>query len=264
MGQRRTPFRFRHRFVRSFAGVAALACAAACAQQPAESPASSSAPAATEPAADPAASGVVDRRGKGGASVFVAHQVSDFDAFKKFFEDGAPEREKAGVAGHLLTRLDDGKIVIHFFAHDLDALKLTLDSPAFKEYLNRSGAPDASLIWLSYDELVKMYPKPPAVQTFSLYVKLRVVDLPAARNGFVKLQAVFDEQSAIASGLHRSVDQADLVFLHVVGTNREQLGALVQRPEFLEWLKSSGSTEAPKTFLGEDMARSRAYYTNFQ
>jgi len=264
MGQRRTPFRFRDSFLRSFTGLAALACATACGQPPAESPASSSAPPAAEPSADPAAAGVIDRRGKGGASVFVAHQVSDFEAFKKFLEDGAPEREKAGVVGHLLTRLDDGKVVIHFFASDLDALKMTLESPALKEYLNRSGAPDASLVWLSHDLLVKMYPKPPAMQTFSLYLRMRVVDLAAVRNGFVKLQPVFDEQSAVASSLHRSVDQADLVFLHVVGTNKDQLAKLAARPEFQEWIKSGGSPEAPQTFLGEDLSRSRSYYSNFQ
>ena len=238
--------------------MAALACATACSQQPAESPASA------EPAADPAASGVIDRRGKGGASVFVAHQVSDWEAFKKFFEEGAPEREKAGVVGHLLTRLDDGKVVIHFFANDLEVVKNTLASPALQEYLGRTGAPDASLVWVAYDEMVKMFPKSPAVTTFSLFVRMRVTDLPAMRNGFVKLQSVFAEQSVIASGLHQSVDQADLVIVHFVGTNHDQLGALAARPEFQEWIKSGGSTEAPKTFLGEDVSRSRSYYSNFQ
>jgi hypothetical protein len=240
----------------------ALACLVACAQQPAESPASGATPAASAPASS-GANGVIDRRGKGGVSVFVAHDVADFDAFKKFFEEGAAEREKAGVKGHLLTRLDDGRVVIHLFAQDLDALKMTLASPALKEYLDRKGAPDASLVWLASDELVKIWPKAPAVPTFSMYVRLRAADLPALRNGFVELQPMFAEQSVIAGGLHHSVEQADLVFLHFVGTNHDQLGALASRPEFVEWLKKGGSTEAPKTFLGSDVSRSRTYYDDF-
>jgi hypothetical protein len=262
----RARLRFAHQIRRSLSSLVALACALACASQPAEPPASGATPAATAagPSTDPAANGIIDRRGKGGASVFVAHQVSDFDAFKKFFDDGGPEREKAGVKGHLLTRLDDGRVVVHLFANDLDAVKMTLESPTLKEYLNRSGAPDKSLVWLAYDELIKIWPKPPAVPTFSLYLKLSVADLPALRDGFVRLQSMFAEQSVIASGLHHSVDQADLVFLHFVGTNHDQLGALAQRPEFSDWLQKCGSTGTPKSFLGTDVSRSRTYYDDFQ
>jgi hypothetical protein len=214
--------------------------------------------------ADPAAAGIIDRRGKGGASVFVAHQIGDFEAFKKFFEEGAPEREKAGVKGHLLTRLDDGRVVIHLFAGDMDVVKLTLDSPALKEYLNRAGAPDASVIWLAYDELIKVWPKPPAVPTFSLYVRLSAADLSALRDGFVRLQSMFAEQSVIAAGLHHSSTQADLFFLHFVGTDHDQLGALAKRAEFQEWLTKSGSVGTPQSFLGADLSRSRTYYDDFQ
>jgi hypothetical protein len=262
----RSDSRFRHRLLQSIPSFLAVACLLACANEavgPASSPNGAS-PNAAEAPADPAKAGIIDRRGKGGASVFVAHQVSDFDGFRKFFEEGAGEREKAGVKGHLLTRLDDGQAVAHLFADDLEVVKMTFDSPKLKEYFDRSGHPDATFYWLAYDELVKVWEKPPAVPTFSLYVKLSAADLPALRDGFVKLQPVFAEQSVIASGLHHSIAQADLFFLHFVGTDHEQLGALTKRAEFEEWLKKSGTAGAPQSFLGADLSRSRTYYDDFK
>jgi len=246
--------------------VAALACLTACAEQPAQPPASGASPQATAAgdATDPAVYGIVDRRGKEGASVFAAHMVTDFDAFKKFFDEGTAEREKAGIKGHVLTKLDDGRVVIHLFAESLDAIKMTLDSPKLQEYLDRKGSPDATLVWLAYDELVKLPAKPPTGQTFSLFVKMRMVDLPSLRKGFVERQPLFNQKDVIASGLHHSVDVADLAFLHFVGTDRAKLEALAKSPEFQDWLRAAGTAEAPTVLMGEDVSRSRSYYADFK
>jgi hypothetical protein len=265
MQQDRTERRIRNRPQGWLPSLLFLACATACAQQSTEPPASSATPATTaEPSLDPAASGVIDRRGKAGASVFVGHQVTDFDAFKKFFDEGFEDRAKTGVKGHLLTRLDDNRAIVHLFAADLDALKMTLASPELEQYLGRPGGPEGSLLWLAHDDLVKLPAKPPTEPTFSLYLKLRAADLPALRRGFVQHQALFAEHGVIASGIHQSVDQSDLVFLHFVGTARDKLEALAKRAEFLDWLGTRGAAEAPQSFVGTDLSRSRAYYDDFK
>jgi hypothetical protein len=261
MGVSRGQGRFGHSNLRLLPSLLVLAGAVACAEQPGTPPVAGNQPpaaAAAEP--DPASQGVLDRRGKAGASVFVAHIVSDFAAFQKFFDEGAPDREKVGVKGHVLTKLDDGRVVVHLFANDLDALKLTLASPRMQEYLGRSGSPDASLVWLAYDELLKLPAQAPSGQTFSLFYKLRMTDLPALRRGFINLQPLFTQQGVIASGLHHSVEQSDLVFLHFVGTARDKLEALTKDPNFLEWLASRGTTDPPQSLIGEDVSRSRTYY----
>lgn len=241
-----------------------LACALGCAEQASPPPAAPNQPQAATAEPDPASQGVLDRRGKAGASVFVAHMVSDFGAFQKFFDEGAADREKVGVKGHVLTKLDDGRVVVHLFANDLEALKLTLASPRMQEYLSRGGSPDASLVWLAYDELLKLPAQPPSGQTFSLFYKLRMTDLPALRRGFVNLQPLFTQQGVIASGLHHSVEQSDLVFLHFVGTARDKLEALAKNPDFLAWLATRGSAEPPQSLIGEDVSRSRTYYSDLK
>lgn len=196
--------------------------------------------------------------------MFAAHMVTDFEAFKKFFDEGTAEREKAGIKGHVLTKLDDGRVVIHLFAENLDAIKMTLAAPKLEEYLDRKGSPDASLVWLAYDELVKLPAKPPTEQTFSLFVKMRMIDLPALRKGFIERQPFFNQQGVIACGLHHSVDAADLAFLHFVGTDRKKLEALAKSPELLDWLRAAGTAEAPTVLMGEDVSRSRSYYADFK
>ena len=121
--------------------------------------------------------------------------------------------------------------------------------------MGRGGAPDASLVWLAHDELVRIPAKAPT-ETFSLYVRLRAADIAAWR-GFVALQPLFAEHGVLASGLHHSVNQADLMFVHFVGSAREKLDALPKRPEFQDWLRGSGMSGGPESFLAADVSRSR-------
>jgi hypothetical protein len=122
--------------------LAVLSGAAACSHENAGPPASSPSTAATPPAgtASPPST-AAEPQTHGGASVFVVHLMSDFDAFKKYFEEGAAEREKMGVKGYLLSRLDDGKVVIHFLADDLETAQKALNSPDLERYLDRKGSP---------------------------------------------------------------------------------------------------------------------------
>lgn len=193
----------------------------------------------------------------GGASLFVVHLMSDFDAFKKYFEEGAPARARAGVKGHLLTRLDDGRVVVHLFADDADKVQAALKSTEMDRYVDRKGGPESSLMWLTENELVKLPAVPPTGQTFSLYLKLRVTDFAALAQGFKQDLPLFAEYQVIGEGLHRSLSKEDIAILHFVGASREKLDALVKRPEFAELVARGGSQEELKPLVGADVSRSR-------
>lgn len=193
----------------------------------------------------------------GGASLFVVHLMSDFDAFKKYFEEGAPARARAGVKGHLLTRLDDGRVVVHLFADDADKVQAALKSTEMDRYVDRKGGPESSLMWLTENELVKLPEVPPTGQTFSLYLKLRVTDFAALAQGFKQDLPLFAEYQVIGEGLHRSISKEDIAILHFVGASREKLEALVKRPEFAELVARGGSQEELKPLVGADVSRSR-------
>jgi hypothetical protein len=229
--------------------------AGACANEgpPARSP--DSAPAAEAESSAPETTR--DVRLPGGASVFVVHDIKDFEVFRKYFEGGEAERQAAGVLGYLLSRLDDGRIVVHFFAKDVKEVEAALNSPKMQEYLSRDGAPDASLVWVTVDERVKIPKLPPQGKTYSLFFRLKTPDVAAFEKAFDARSAVFAEQGVIGAGLHESTSQAGMIVLHFMGTDREKLAALPARPEFVELLSLAGGAAAAKPLLGEDLARSR-------
>jgi hypothetical protein len=247
--------------IHSLRSVAAIAlfgiCAGACASStPTPSSAASAAAGAPSSGLSAIPESVGESQTQGGASVFVVHLVSDFDAFKKYFDDGEAARAKAGVKGHLLTRLDDGRVIVHLFADDIAIVQNALKAPEMQRYLERQGAPESSLLWLTENTFVKIPVTAPAVPTFSLYLKLRITDFAALEQGFRKDLPLFAEQGVIGEGLHRSFDR-DIAILHFMGTSREKLEALVKRPELTELFAQAGNQGDLKPLIGPDISRSR-------
>jgi hypothetical protein len=227
---------------------------------PAESPppaTSVAAPAA--PASEPGApeAPAEPPQDAGGASLFVVHQVSDFDAFQKYFESGNVERDQAGVKGYLLSRLDDGRVILHFFADDADKVQAALNSQRMQEYLSKKGAPDASLVWLTKNVVVSLPATLPSGATFSLYYKLHVADFAAFQRAFEERRAFFTGQGVIAYGLHQSVSKDAIAVLHFVANSREKLESVRARPEFAELLALATRESAEKPLIARDVARSR-------
>jgi hypothetical protein len=191
------------------------------------------------------------------ASIFVVHLVNDFDGFEKYLEAGATERAKAGVKGYLLTKLGDGRAVIHFFADEIAVVEDALRSPDMEKYLDREGAPDASLLWLTRDVFVKAPAEPPAGETYSLYLKLETGDLPALERELLDQGTQLAKRGVIGYGLHRSTARETIAIVHFVGTVKEELEALPERPEFRELLVRAKSRIDSKALVGVDVARQR-------
>jgi hypothetical protein len=236
--------------------VASLAVACGGPHSTSASPEAPASPGAGEaPLAAPA--GATDAPRAGRASIFVVHMMSDFDAFKKYFEDGAADRARAGVKGYLLSKLDDGRVVIHFFADDVDTIDAAMKAPEMQKFLDREGAPETSLVWLTRDVLVKVPPAPPAGETYSLYLKLKVGDFGALESGFRERSATFAEHGVIAEGLHQSTANDSIAILHFVGTAKDELEALPKRKEFTELMALAKNAEDLKPLVGKDVARDR-------
>ena len=235
----------------------AFGASVACGGQQAapESPESGTAASASaSPSSAPAASSDAARAG---GSVFAVHQFANYEEFIKFFDSGAAERANVGVKGHLLTHLEDGRVVIHMFADSIEAVDAALKSPQMMDYIGRKGAPDTSLVWLTRDVVVKMPKTPPTGQTHSLYLKLKVGNFAELENGFRALETFFGEQGVIAEGLHRATAGDDIAILHLVGTDKYKLEDLVKKKEFVELLKVAQNEGEVKPLVGVDVSRER-------
>ncbi len=220
-------------------------------------PASSTPEASPSAPADDASAARADTKSVGGASIFVVHLIGDFDAFKKYFDEGAETRMKLGVKGHLLTRLDGDRVVIHFVADNADDVQKALTEPRLQAFFERAGAPDSSLVWVTKNIVLDVPAAPPTGQTFSLFLKIKVTDFAALKGEFEQRRPVFAEQGVIAAGLHQSTVHDDIAVLHFVGTAKDKLEALPKRPEFVELLKHAGVKDEVKPLVGVDVERSR-------
>jgi len=252
------------RFCMRLSCVALLGGAASCSKKEppsAAAPPSVSAepPSAATPAAPAAATATAasDAKHAETASFFAVHSLTDFESFKKYFEAGTADRAKFGVNGYLFTRMDDGRVVIHFFADNVETVQTALKSAEMVKYLDRKGAPEASLSSVTRDVIVNLPVTPPTDVTYSLYVKEKFGDFAALERGFRERHALFAAQGVIAEGLHRSATTEDVAVLHFVGTSREKLEALPKLPEFVELMKLAKSKDPVESFIGIDVARDR-------
>ena len=237
-------------------GNALVLCGMVCSTACAPSAPASSAAAAPSPPPSAVPASVGESQTSQGVSVFVVHSIGDVDDFKQHFEEGAAARARAGIKGHLLTRLDDGRVVVHLFADDIVKVQEVLRSPEMTRYLGREGAPESSLLWLTENQFVKVPSTAPNGTTFSLFLKLRVSDFAALKKAFQEDLPLFAEHAVIGEGLHQTFSR-DTAILHFTGTSREKLDALVKRPEFGQLLAQAGSQDEVRLF-GVDVSRSRS------
>ena len=236
------------RFATSVVPLASGVASGACSHQ-------ATAPGAAEPSAS-AARGPAFEPAALGASIFVVNTVSDLDAFEKFFEGGSALREAGSVSGYLLSKLGDGRVIVHLFADDLLHVQAVLNSEEMQGYLHRAGAPDTSLVWVTRDVSVSLPVTPPAGQTFSLYYKLQVADLGAFKSAFEARDPLYAAHGVIGRGLHQTSTER-VVVIHFVGTARDQLEALTKEPEFEKLLALAEPEGAGKPLLAVDLTRSR-------
>lgn len=93
------------------------------------------------------------------ASMFVKHEVEDFDKWKAAFDGGAMGREKAGIVGTSVSRVKgaDTTVVVHMTGKNLDGMKAYATSDRMKEAMKQSGAKGEPEIWVAADVDVKRY-----------------------------------------------------------------------------------------------------------
>jgi len=240
----RAGLRFVTTVLPAVSALAFVACSNQAAEPGAAAPTASAAPAA--PAFQPA---------KLGASVFILHEIKDPDGFEKFFEQGV-QRDASGVKGHLVSKLPDGRAIVHLFADDMNGVQMAVNSEVLKGIMFREGAPDHSFIWVTNDISVSLSTAPPPGQTFSLYYKLEVPDFETFRREFDARDPLYAAHAVIGRGLHQSPSQR-IVVVHFVGTERERLEALQKDPEFVKLMALAAPEGAGKPLLAVDQVRSR-------
>jgi len=87
------------------------------------------------------------------ATIYVKHQVKDFDSWKKTYDNFTPTRKENGVIGasvHRDVKDPNSVIVMHRFAERKTA-EAFLNSEELKSAMERSGVVGHPEIWLCDD-----------------------------------------------------------------------------------------------------------------
>jgi hypothetical protein len=84
-------------------------------------------------------------------AAIVRHEVSDYAAWKRGFDDHANARARAGIIGHAvnLSAQSPNVVVVYLQAESLDALRAFASMPELEETMKSAGvigAPDVSFV----------------------------------------------------------------------------------------------------------------------
>ena len=88
------------------------------------------------------------------AVVIISHEVADFAAWKKSFDAGKANRDKAGMNQRYVMRdLDKPNFVIVVFEADRESARRFVSDPAFKERIKKASVSGTADIKIGVSDL---------------------------------------------------------------------------------------------------------------
>lgn len=214
----------------------------------AEAPAAAS-PTATEAAPAPAAEAAPAAEPMlPTVAAFVTYKVKDFDAWKKSFDEGQPQRKEAGITAHHLNRgvTDPNEVVVYLVATDLEKIKAYMADPAMKDSLKAAGVkgkPKVSMV-----TPVENHTATDSTLSAAL-VSHEVKDYDAWKTVFDEDATRRTEAGLVGYTLSRDQDKPNLVIMYAQSKTREALDAFLASPELKAKMKSGGVKGKPKITL---------------
>jgi hypothetical protein len=154
------------------------------------------------------------------ASVFVVHQITDFDAYLKQFRGNAEARRSAGVTRVIMGRVagDAQRVALHFSAGSIESIESFLASSEYERMVEKDQATDSSLIWIATDEFDELPTEVPP-GSVSLVKKFPLPDVDCAVAALIREQGALRSQGVLGYSLHRTTANAEVAILHVLATD---------------------------------------------
>jgi quinol monooxygenase YgiN len=85
------------------------------------------------------------------ATMFVRHDVADFGAWKKAYDDFDAERRSMGVTGHGVYQVEGNPNDLTIYHHfdSMEAAKAFASSPRLQEVMQAAGVRGTPTIWFT-------------------------------------------------------------------------------------------------------------------
>ena len=187
------------------------------------------------------------------ASVFVVHQVSDFDAYLKQFKGNAQAREQVGVTRVLMARLADDaqRVAVHFEVPSLKTAEDFLASDEYQQLVKADQATDSTLLWTATDELVELPADVPSASV-SLFKKFPVRDMECLVRLLVAGQKELHDQGLLGFSLHRSSSDENVAIVHLLAPSRATAETIYSGAPLKDAFSTCGATDVVHPIIGNN------------
>jgi hypothetical protein len=179
------------------------------------------------------------------AAAVVTHEVADYDAWKRAFDEHAAARKRAGILGtHINRSAENPNLVsVYLAAGDLGALNGFLGDEDVKATMLRAGVkapPTVVLITPVEDMTVRDRPLHGAI------VSHRVAAYDAWKKAFDADATARAQAGIVGHAVNRSLDDANLVVVYLQSSTPEQIRSFVGSPRLKETMAKAGVEGAPR------------------
>jgi len=192
-------------------------------------------------------------------SVFVAHEVEDFDKWKAAFDAHTEARKGAGAIWHSVSRdaENENKVYVHIVGTDVAKATAFLESDDLKNVMQEAGVKGKPEISLANDVEIKSPENKIEGETFSIVLRHEVAD-------FDKWKVAYDadeprrkdEMTVIASSVSRAADNENMVVLHFMVTDPAKVKQAVESDELKKVMKEAGVKGPPQVAVARDVETS--------
>jgi quinol monooxygenase YgiN len=232
--------------------VALVAVATACKkdEKPADKPPQPAANKPTEPVKPPDA----DKPPMKTASMFVKHDVADYDKWKAAFDKHLDARKAIGVMWHSVSRhVDNDKTaILHFVGTDLAKMQAFAGSDDLKKVMKEAGVTGPPEIWFANDVEIKSPEGKLPDGTVSVIVKHEVEDYDKWKAAFDKHEAARKEGSAVGHSVSRDADNPNIVYVHAMATDAAKIKAMMGSEDMKKTMAEAGVKGEPTIWMAND------------
>jgi hypothetical protein len=173
-------------------------------------------------------------------SVLVSYRFSDYDTWKRVFDDLGEAREDASCLGHSLKRGIDDADTVFFFCPATDEKRLRdfLDSEHLAESMSRAGVqgtPTVTVMRPASRNLVSGQKIPGIIMLYS------VSDYDTWRLAYDGLEDFRLKSGIVGQAVGRKIDDPNFVVVYHQARNVANLRAFVESAELEKFLERSGA-----------------------
>ncbi len=177
-------------------------------------------------------------------AILVSHGVSDYDAWKKVFDDHASARKEASFLGHHLGRGadDPNRLFMYLPATDVDKVKAFVDSADLAEKMKEGGVTGPPTITFLRPMSADFIPDKPLA---GVIVTHAVEDYSKWREHYDEFEDYRKKNGIVGHAVNQELDKPNQVIVYHQAETVDTLRTLIDSAELKERMEKAGVVGSP-------------------